>query len=71
MVSETSDNGYPVASTSQRQRRGEIHLCAPSKAAAFLLTGRGGDYELRLGKDLSIRLPLARRDTVQMYFRKP
>ena len=53
MVSETSDHGYPVREHIARVIDGEI-IWAPAIDGAFLLTGRGGDYELRLGQDLSI-----------------
>ncbi|RFU87529.1 bacteriocin [Streptomyces triticagri] len=52
-VSETSDHGYPVAQHLTRLLDGEL-IWAPALAGGVVLSGRGGDYELRLGQDLSI-----------------
>jgi uncharacterized linocin/CFP29 family protein len=52
-VSETSDHGYPVREHLARVVDGEI-IWAPAIEGALVLSGRGGDYELRLGQDLSI-----------------
>jgi uncharacterized linocin/CFP29 family protein len=46
---------------------GEI-IWAPAIDGAFLLSGRGGDYELRLGQDLSIGYLTHDSDAVQLYF---
>jgi uncharacterized linocin/CFP29 family protein len=53
LVSETSDHGYPVREHLARVIDGEI-IWAPAIDGAFLLSARGGDFELRLGQDLSI-----------------
>ena len=52
-VSETSDHGYPIREHLARLLDGDI-IWAPAIDGALLLSGRGGDYELRLGQDLSI-----------------
>jgi uncharacterized linocin/CFP29 family protein len=69
MVSETSDHGYPIREHLARVVDGEI-IWAPAIEGAFLLTGRGGDYELRLGQDLSIGYLSHDADSVQLYFQE-
>jgi len=52
-LSEASDHGYPVIQHIQRLVNEEI-IFAPAIAGAFVLTTRGGDFELHLGQDVSI-----------------
>ncbi len=52
-LSEASDHGYPVIQHIQRIVNEEI-IWAPAIAGAFILTTRGGDFELHLGQDISI-----------------
>ena len=52
-LSEASDHGYPVIQHIQRLVNDEI-IFAPAIAGAFVLTTRGGDFELHLGQDVSI-----------------
>jgi uncharacterized linocin/CFP29 family protein len=52
-LSEASDHGYPVIQHIQRLVTEEI-IWAPAIAGAFILTTRGGDFELHLGQDISI-----------------
>lgn len=53
-VDEETDHGAPVRAHLERQLRdGEI-IWAPALDGALLVSQRGGDYELRLGQDLSI-----------------
>jgi uncharacterized linocin/CFP29 family protein len=52
-VSETAEYGYPIHEHIARVLDGEI-IWAPAIDGAFLLSARGGDFELRLGQDLSI-----------------
>jgi uncharacterized linocin/CFP29 family protein len=66
-VSETSDHGYPIREHLARVLAGDS-LWAPATAAALLLSSRGGDYELRLGQDLSIGYLSHDADTVRLYF---
>jgi uncharacterized linocin/CFP29 family protein len=68
-VSETSDYGYPVREHLARVVDGEI-IWAPAIDGAFLLTGRGGDYELRLGQDLSIGYQSHNAEYVELYFQE-
>lgn len=43
---------------------------APAVEGAFLLTTRGGDYELRLGEDLAIGYTSHDADGIDLYFRQ-
>ncbi|MDR3079785.1 MAG: bacteriocin family protein [Streptomyces sp.] len=52
-VSETSDYGYPIINHIARVLDGDI-VWAPAIDGAFLLSKRGGDYELHIGQDVSI-----------------
>jgi len=52
-VSETAEYGYPIHEHIARVLDGEI-IWAPAIDGAFLLSTRGGDFELRIGQDLSI-----------------
>jgi uncharacterized linocin/CFP29 family protein len=69
MVSETSDHGYPIREHLARVVDGEI-IWAPAIDGAFLLTTRGGDFELRFGQDLSIGYLTHDAGTVQLYFQE-
>ncbi|HEY6494091.1 MAG TPA: family 1 encapsulin nanocompartment shell protein [Trebonia sp.] len=66
-VSETSDHGYPIREHLARVVDGDL-IWAPAIAGAVLLSGRGGDFELRLGQDLSIGYLSHDADSVQLYF---
>jgi uncharacterized linocin/CFP29 family protein len=67
MVSETADHGYPVRDHLARVVDGDI-IWAPAIDGAFVLSGRGGDYELRLGQDLSIGYLSHDASSVELYF---
>src|SRR5579862_9593879 len=68
-VSETSDHGYPIREHLRRLLDGEI-IWAPAIEGAFLLTTRGGDFELHLGEDLSIGYLSHDSEYVQLYFQE-
>jgi uncharacterized linocin/CFP29 family protein len=68
-VSETADHGYPIHEHLARVLDGEI-IWAPAIDGAFVLSTRGGDYELHLGEDLSIGYLAHDRDTVELYLRE-
>ena len=68
-VSETSDYGYPILEHLARVVDGEI-IWAPAIDGAFLLSTRGGDYQLCLGQDLSIGYLSHDAGTVQLYFQE-
>jgi uncharacterized linocin/CFP29 family protein len=52
-LAETSDHGYPVLEHVKRLVNDQI-IWAPAIAGAFVLTTRGGDFDLRIGQDVSI-----------------
>src|SRR5271165_2170526 len=52
-LSETKDHGYPVLEHLKRLIDGEI-IWAPAIEGAFVLTTRGGDFDLHIGQDISI-----------------
>jgi uncharacterized linocin/CFP29 family protein len=68
-LAETSDHGYPVLEHVKRLVRDQI-IWAPAIAGAFVLTTRGGDFELHLGQDVSIGY-LSHTDTaVRLYLQE-
>jgi uncharacterized linocin/CFP29 family protein len=69
LVSETTEHGYPLREHLSRVLDGEI-IWAPAISGALLLTARGGDYELRLGQDLSIGYLSHDSEFVQLYFQE-
>jgi uncharacterized linocin/CFP29 family protein len=66
-VNETSDHGYPIRDHLARLVDGEI-IWAPAIDGAFVLSARGGDYELHLGQDLSIGYQAHDAEQVELYF---
>jgi uncharacterized linocin/CFP29 family protein len=50
---ETRDHGYPILEQVKRMIDGDI-IWAPAISGAFVLSGRGGDFELSVGQDMSI-----------------
>jgi uncharacterized linocin/CFP29 family protein len=52
-LAETSDNGYPVLEHIKKLVKDEI-IWTPAIAGAFVLTTRGGDFDLHIGQDVSI-----------------
>ena len=53
LLAETRDHGYPVLEHVKRIVDGNI-VWAPAIEGAFVLTTRGGDFELNIGQDVSI-----------------
>jgi uncharacterized linocin/CFP29 family protein len=68
-VTETSDHGYPIRDHLARVLDGDI-IWAPALDGGLVLSARGGDYELRLGQDLSIGYLSHDAATVQLYFQE-
>lgn len=66
-VSETSDHGYPIREHLARVLDGDI-VWAPAIGGALMLSGRGGDHELRIGQDLSIGYQSHDAGAVRLYF---
>ncbi|MBB5345471.1 putative linocin/CFP29 family protein [Edaphobacter lichenicola] len=52
-LAETRDQGHPVLEHVKRLVDGNI-IWAPAIEGAFVLTTRGGDFELNIGQDVSI-----------------
>ncbi|MDX3095755.1 family 1 encapsulin nanocompartment shell protein [Streptomyces sp. ME01-24h] len=68
-VNETSHYGYPIHAHLARLLDGEI-VWAPAIDGAFLLSTRGGDFELRIGEDVAVGY-LSHDDTsVRLYFQE-
>lgn len=69
-VSETTQHGYPIREHLRRLvGDGEI-IWAPAIDGAFVLTTRGGDFDLQLGTDVSIGYLAHDADTVQLYLQE-
>jgi len=69
-VAETTDHGYPIRDHIARViQDGEI-IWAPAIDGAFLLSARGGDYELHLGQDLSIGYQSHNAHQIELYFQE-
>jgi uncharacterized linocin/CFP29 family protein len=68
-VSETSDHGYPIREHLNRLVDGDI-IWAPAIDGAFVLTTRGGDFDLQLGTDVSIGYLSHDAETVALYLQE-
>jgi uncharacterized linocin/CFP29 family protein len=68
-VNETSDHGYPIREHLARVVDGDI-IWAPAIDGAFLLSTRGGDFELHIGQDLSIGYSSHDATSVELYFQE-
>jgi uncharacterized linocin/CFP29 family protein len=69
LVSETTEHGYPIYEHVVRVLDGEI-VWAPAIDGAFLLSTRGGDFELSLGQDLSIGYLGHDETRIRLYFQE-
>jgi uncharacterized linocin/CFP29 family protein len=69
LVSETTANGYPILEHINRLVDGDI-IWAPAIDGAFVLSTRGGDFDLQLGSDVSIGYLSHDADTVQLYLQE-
>ena len=65
-VSETAACGYPIREHLNRLVDGDI-IWAPAIDGAFVLSTRGGDFDLQLGTDVSIGYLSHDAETVQLY----
>jgi uncharacterized linocin/CFP29 family protein len=68
-LAETSDHGYPVLEHVKRLVKDEI-IWAPAIAGAFVLTTRGGDFDLHIGQDVSIGYSSHTDSTVRLYLQE-
>ncbi|MGK2881670.1 MAG: family 1 encapsulin nanocompartment shell protein [Mycobacterium sp.] len=68
-VSETTEHGYPIREHLNRLVDGDI-IWAPAIDGGFVLTTRGGDFDLQLGTDVCIGYIGHDADTVQLYLQE-
>jgi uncharacterized linocin/CFP29 family protein len=68
-LAETSDQGYPVLEHVKRLVNDKI-IWAPAIEGAFVVTTRGGDFELHLGQDVSIGYLSHNDDAVRLYLQE-
>jgi uncharacterized linocin/CFP29 family protein len=68
-LAETSDHGYPVLEHVKRLVNDKI-MWAPAIAGAFVLTTRGGDFEIHLGQDVSIGYLKHTETAVHLYLQE-
>jgi uncharacterized linocin/CFP29 family protein len=68
-LAETRDHGYPVLEHVKRIVDGNL-IWAPAIEGAFVLTTRGGDFELNLGQDISIGYLAQTDTTVRLYLQE-
>jgi uncharacterized linocin/CFP29 family protein len=68
-LAETSDQGYPVLEHVKRLVDGKI-IWAPAIRGAFVVTTRGGDFDLQIGQDVSIGYLSHTDATVSLYLQE-
>jgi uncharacterized linocin/CFP29 family protein len=68
-LAETRDHGYPVLEHVNRIVDGNL-IWAPAIEGAFVVTTRGGDFELRIGQDVSIGYLSHTNSVVQVYLQE-
>jgi uncharacterized linocin/CFP29 family protein len=64
-----SDEGYPVFRHIEREVDGGV-IWAPAIKGGFLVTTRGGDFELDIGQDVSIGYLSHSGTTVDLYLQE-
>jgi uncharacterized linocin/CFP29 family protein len=68
-LAETSDHGYPVLEHVKRLVGDKI-IWAPAISGAFVLTTRGGDFDLHIGQDVSIGYLSHTDSKVELYLQE-
>jgi uncharacterized linocin/CFP29 family protein len=68
-LTESSDYGYPVLEHIKKLVKDEI-IWAPAIAGAFVLTTRGGDFDLHIGQDVSIGYLSHTDSAVRLYLQE-
>jgi uncharacterized linocin/CFP29 family protein len=68
-LAETSDHGYPVLDHVKRLVNDKI-IWAPAIHGAFVVTTRGGDFDLHLGQDVSIGYLSHTETAVKLYLQE-
>lgn len=69
-LAETSDHGHPVLEHVQRIIGEGKLIWAPAIEGAFVVTTRGGDFELNIGQDISIGYLSHTDSTVRLYLQE-
>lgn len=69
-VSETTQHGYPILEHLRRLVGDGDIIWAPAIDGAFVLTTRGGDFDLQLGTDVTIGYLSHDADTVALYLQE-
>jgi uncharacterized linocin/CFP29 family protein len=68
-LAETSDSGYPVLEHVKKLVKDAI-IWAPAISGAFVLTTRGGDFDLHIGQDVSIGYLSHTDSVVRLYLQE-
>ncbi len=68
-LAETRDHGYPVLEHMKRIVDGNL-IWAPAIEGAFVVTTRGGDFQLCIGQDISIGYLSHTDSAVQLYLQE-
>ncbi len=68
-LAEASDNGYPVLDHIKKLVKDEI-IWTPAITGAFVLTTRGGDFDLHIGQDVSIGYLSHTDSVVRLYLQE-
>ncbi len=68
-LAETSDHGYPVLEHVKRLVNDKI-IWAPAIRGAFVVTTRGGDFDLQIGQDVSIGYLSHTEAAVRLYLQE-
>jgi uncharacterized linocin/CFP29 family protein len=68
-LAETRDHGYPVLEHVKRIVDGNL-IWAPAIEGAFVVTTRGGDFELSIGQDISIGYLSHSDSAVRLYLQE-
>ena len=68
-LTETNDNGYPVLDHVKKLVKDEI-IWAPAIDGAFVLTTRGGDFDLHIGQDVAIGYLSHTDNVVRLYLQE-
>jgi uncharacterized linocin/CFP29 family protein len=62
-----ADDGYPILKRIERQIIDGPVIWAPALQGAVLLSGRGGDYELTIGQDMSIGYTYHEKHAIELF----
>src|SRR6516165_5860670 len=68
-LAETSDYGYPVLEHVNRLVEGKV-IWAPAIDGAFVITTRGGDFDLHIGQDISVGYSSHTDTAVRLYLQE-